>query len=796
MGVMTADMLTAFSILLAAVVFLVTEWIPMEVTALLVLGAVALTGLVSPGEALSGFSNPAVVTVWAVFILSGGLTRTGFANLIGRVVLRLSGRSETLLVVVIMTCAGGMSAIMNNVAVAALLMPVVMDISRSTRVPASRLLLPLAYGSLLGGLTTLIGTPPNILVSEALRENGLAPFTLFDFTPIGLIVFAAGVAFMALVGGRLLPARDLQRDPAQDHALPLHQQYHLEERLMRLRIPSGSSLVGRTLAESRLGTILGLTVVGVRRNGRIIAAPGPDTHLRAGDALIVESGPGGLQKLRAELESWGQLVLERESTMRASIYSETVGLAELQVAPHAEIAGKTISEIGFRARFGLNVVAVRRGEKIQRSHLQDRRLDAGDILLVQGPRPRLTQAAAEPQFTTFEPVSPEALAEFYHLESRSLVMRVRKDSPLVGRTLQESRLGVALGVSVLSLIRGRTAHPTPAPEMPLVAEDLLIVAGRRSDFDLLQGIQEIVLEAADQRELDALESEDFGLMEAMLAPHTTLSGKTLRELNFREKYGLTVLAIWREGKLYRAAFLRDMALRFGDALLLYGARANYALLGREPDFVVLTQSAQEQPHLEKAKISIAVMSGVLFPVMMGWLPIYLAAVIGAAVMVLTRCLTMDEAYRAIEWKGIFLIAGMLPLGTALDATGAARFLANGVVNVAGAGGPYTVMAGLMLMTFMATCVIPTAALVVLMAPIILSTAGDLGVSPYPMMMAMAMCASASFMTPISHPANVMVMGPGGYRFADYIKVGFPLTVVVGITVLLVLPLFWPFGAGG
>jgi di/tricarboxylate transporter len=197
------------------------------------------------------------------------------------------------------------------------------------------------------------------------------------------------------------------------------------------------------------------------------------------------------------------------------------------------------------------------------------------------------------------------------------------------------------------------------------------------------------------KELAALETDDVGLVEAMLSPHTTLAGKTLRELHFREKYGLTVLAIWREGHIYRTDDLRDMALRFGDAMLLYGKRSHFSLLGREPDFLVLTASAQEHPNLSKAKISIPIMAAVLLPVMMGWLPIYLSAVIGAAIMVLTRCLTMEEAYRAIEWKGIFLIAGMLPLGTALDSTGAARFLATAVVDSVGAFGPMAVMAGLM-----------------------------------------------------------------------------------------------------
>jgi di/tricarboxylate transporter len=280
------------------------------------------------------------------------------------------------------------------------------------------------------------------------------------------------------------------------------------------------------------------------------------------------------------------------------------------------------------------------------------------------------------------------------------------------------------------------------------------------------------------------------MVEAMLAPHSGLFGKTLRQLNFREKYNLNVLAIWREGKAYRSD-LAGMALRLGDALLLYGSRRKLGILGREPDFLVLTEAAQEVPRIEKAPVALVVVGGVLLPVVMGWLPIYIAAVIGAACMVLTRCLSMEEAYRAIEWKGVFLIAGMLPLGSALDASGAARYLAEGVVALAGPLGPLAVAGGLMGLTFLATCFIPTAALVVLMVPIVLTTAADLQASPHALMMAMALAASASFMTPIAHPANVMVMGPGGYRFVDYLKVGLSLTLVVAATVLLVLPIFWP-----
>lgn len=285
---MTPEIILVLTILGVSVVLLVTEWIPMEVTALLVLGAVALTGLTTPVEALSGFSNPAVVTVWAVFILSAGLQRTGVANIIGRQILRMAGRSEARIITVIMLSAGLMSAFMNNVAVAALLLPVTMDIARKTGTPPSRLLMPLAFGSLLGGLTTMIGTPPNILVSSALREAGLPHFRLFDFTPVGLAVMAAGVAFTATIGRRLLPMRDVARESEADRP-DLRARYKLQDRTFVMRVRPDSALAGRTLAQSRLGSMLGLYVVEIIRKGRTVLSPGPAETLQADDRLVVMS---------------------------------------------------------------------------------------------------------------------------------------------------------------------------------------------------------------------------------------------------------------------------------------------------------------------------------------------------------------------------------------------------------------------------------------------------------------------------------------------------------------------------
>jgi di/tricarboxylate transporter len=323
-----------------------------------------------------------------------------------------------------------------------------------------------------------------------------------------------------------------------------------------------------------------------------------------------------------------------------------------------------------------------------------------------------------------------------------------------------------------------------------MAGDTLLVEGKLEDLLTLRGLQDLEIDRQAPPDLRELESEQVGLAEVVLSPRTTLAGQSLRHMHFREKYGLNVLAIWREGHAYRSN-LRDMALRFGDALLLYGPRDKLKVLGSEPDFLVLTEEAQEALKLNKAPVAALLMGAVLLPVILGWLPISIAAVVGATLMVLTGCLTMEEAYRFIEWKAVFLIAGMLPLGIAMQQTGAARFLADGVVSTVGGLGPLAVMAGLFVLTTLATQVMPNSAVAVLLAPIALNTANDLGISPYALMMTVAVSASASFLSPVSHPANVLIMGPGGYRFRDYVKVGLPLTVVVLGVTLLVLPLFWP-----
>jgi di/tricarboxylate transporter len=279
-------------------------------------------------------------------------------------------------------------------------------------------------------------------------------------------------------------------------------------------------------------------------------------------------------------------------------------------------------------------------------------------------------------------------------------------------------------------------------------------------------------------------------VEAVLSPHFKFFGKTLRELHFREKYGLSVLAIWRNGRALRSD-LGEIELKPGDAFLLYGPRERIMLLESEPDIVVLTRDLPVAPRPERAPVAVIIMLGFVFVVLMGWLNIAVAAVIAASLMVLSDALTMEDAYQAIEWRAVFLIACMLPLGIAMETSGTAQFLANGMVELVGEWGGLAVLAGLFLMTNIASQFMPSSVVTVLMAPIAISTAADLALSPYALLMAVAIAASASFMSPVGHPANVLVMGPGGYRFSDFVKVGIPLTLVVLLVMLLVLPVFWP-----
>lgn len=589
---MTPQIALTLLIIVAAIVLFATEKLRVDVVALLVLITLALTGLVTPAEAFAGFANPAVITVWAVFIVSGGLFKTGVADVLGKQVARLAGNSEARLIAVIMLTCGLMSAFMNNIGATAVLLPAVAGISHQTKIPLSKLLIPLAFSSLLGGNLTLIGTPPNILASSILAERGLPTFTFFDFVPTGIVVFGAGILYMVFIGRHLLPA-----------------------------------------------------------------------------------------------------------------YEPVIDIQTRRLRDY-------ISEV-----------------------------------------------------------------------------RVTERSPLVGQALYETRLGADYGLSVLSIIRRNKTRVIPLPDVKLAAGDLLVVEGSAKELLQAQEALGLVPEAGEEADL-IMKANEMDLVEATLSPRSSMAGRSLKQMRFRDHYGFTALAIWRHGEVIFQR-LSEVELQFGDALLLQGPRHRLAALQEGDDFLVMEPVALEQRRREKAPLAMGIMLLVLALATLGGLHISLAMVIGVALMVLGGVLNMDEAYHSIEWRSVFLIACMLPLGTAMETTGTARFLADLVVGATAGLGLLATLAAIYILAGLITEPMSNAAATVLMVPIVIDIALELGASPQAFVLATVIGASTSFLTPVGHQANVLVMGPGGYRFSDYTRVGLLLNVVILIATLLFLPLFWP-----
>lgn len=591
---MSADILLTLSIVLVAIILFATEKLRVDIVALLVLLTLSLTGLVTTEEAFAGFSNTAVITVWAVFIVSGALFKTGVADIIGRAILRMAGNKESSLIVVIMLTCGVMSAFMNNVGATAMLLPAVVGIARQTKVPVSKLLIPLSFSSLLGGKMTLIGTPANILATSILRDRGLESFSFFEFTPIGLIVLTTGVLYMLFVGRHLLPNRKAGED----------------------------------------------------------------------------------QQTASELR-------------------------------------KYVSEV-----------------------------------------------------------------------------RVRQKSRLIGKTLAESTLGSEFDLTVIALVRGTQSSVRLRRDTKFRANDLLLVAG--SIKNLMRARKVLGLEIEAERVLgsELAESEQVHIIEATLAPNSHIVGRTLRETRFRDQYGFTALAIWRQGEFITQR-LRDVKLKFGDALLLQGPRQRQAALQDGVDFLVLEPVPIETRRVKKAPIAVGVMVGVLSLVIFGALHISTAMVMGSVLMVLTGCLTMDEAYESIDWRTVFLVAGMLPLGTAMQATGTATFLADTMLSAVGDFGPLAALGGIYLLAALITQPMSNAAAMVLVVPIALDTAQALGANHLAFTMATIIGAATSFLSPVGHKANVLVFGPGGYRFLDYARVGAPLTLILLAVSMIAIPWLWP-----
>jgi di/tricarboxylate transporter len=346
-----------------------------------------------------------------------------------------------------------------------------------------------------------------------------------------------------------------------------------------------------------------------------------------------------------------------------------------------------------------------------------------------------------------------------------------------------------VGITVAGIVRGGKTELAVSPEELIQAGDRLLIAGEPSQVIKLLEVGEVHLDTEVSE--PEIESEDVGVVEATIAPRSEVAGRTLQELAFRERYGLQVLAIWRETTPVRTNLAR-LPLRFGDALLLQGPYKKLQQLAADRDFLVLSELAQVPRRTGKMPYAVAGLLLMIALVVSGWQPIQVAAFSAATLVILSGAITMQEAYRAIEWRAIFLVAAVLPVGFAMESTGAAMLFARTLVEVAGPLGPYALLAGIAILSSLLSQGLDGAPAVVLLAPVVVESARQLGVSPYPIMMGAGLAASAAFMTPFSHKANLLVMGAGGYRSLDYVKVGTPLTIILLLFLVLLVPVFFPF----
>jgi len=775
---MTWEIGLLFVLLGGMAFFFFTEKLPVDLTAFIGLSVLILAGFVTPKEAFLGFSSSAVITMLAIFFVSGAMLHTGLADIVGARIHKTVGNQEVPLIIALMLVAGVLSAFMNNVAATAVLLPAVASLAKKAKVPPSRLFMPLSFGAILGGTTTLVGTPPNILAAEMLETAGYRPFSLFEFTPIGLVILGTGVLFMITLGRKLLPDKKVSEDSEFGD---LARVYKLQERLTSMRIPANSSLDGQTLREAKIGSVLGIQVVGITRGDHKKLAPKPDDILKAGDILVVKGHSGDLQ----DLLNMANVKIAKTEDHHFKMASKNIRLVNGYVTANSSLIGQTLREMDFRHRYHMFTVGIiRNGTMIMREIVSEP-LCEGDQLLMAMPITRKLSGIDTLGDIELHKITRETLTFF---RKHVFVLTVHEDSTMIGVPLGKSRIGEFLDLSVVGVTRGEVMEIEMGPEYRIEAGDQIFVTGEVERVQNLLSMGKVRF-GEDVHHTD-IQSEEVGVIEATLAPRSNAVGRTLAQLNFREKFDLHVLAIWHDGRP-RHRSLADIPLRTGDALLLQGTWDRINIFGSDRNFVTLSASVQEPRRTHKAPMALGALMLMIGLVVSGFQPIHVAAFVAATAVVLSGAITMEEAYLSVEWRAIFLVAAILPVGSAMERTGAASLISQLVIEHAGPLGPYAILAGLfVLASFLSQC-LDGAPAVVLLTPVALQTAKQMGMSPYPIMMGISLAASAAFMTPFSHKANLLVMGAGGYKVTDYLKVGTPLTIVLLIIMVIMVPMFFP-----
>jgi len=785
---MTFDIAILSFGLLVMIVLFFTEKLPLEISALIALIFFTVLGFLSPEEAFSGFSSPAVLTMIATFFLGASLRHTGLAEILAEKVHSIAGSKETLNIICVMLMAAFLSAFMNNVAATAILLPAVASIAHNSEVHPSRLFMPLAFGAVLGGMLTLIGTAPNIIASDILRERGYESFGFFEFSPFGLFIGFLCVVFVSFVGRRFIRKRDSRTiglGPGGRKS-DLSDLYKLHERMFALRVPRKSSLNGKSLKNTHFGEALGVQVVSIIRDGKRILAPTAEDVLKGGDTLVVR----GKQEDLHDLLRFQGLNVERERPANApeikAGHRQDSHFQEYSLVINDDtLLGRSARELRFREEFGVAIIGIEREQKFVYKNLGREKIKRGDILHVVGPAKAVESLQSNPQLKFIE--NESETGDKLHLSRYFSWVTVHEESSLDRITVRQSRFGELTGLNIAGILREGSMLLGPSREDEILAGDKLLLVGENEEVERLSQLAELKLisEDADPK----LESSQIGVAEVVLAPRSKLINKSLKDVDFREKYGFSVLAIWREGAPIRSKIAR-MTLHFGDALLLQGPRNRFRFLAEDSDFVMLSGAVKTRVRREKAPIAVASLIVMILLVVLNLQPIHVAAFIAAILVVVLGATTMEEVYREIEWRIVFLVAALIPIGLAVENTGASALITTHMMQIGGDGGYITVLIILALAASVLSQTLDGTVAVVLLAPIAIGLAESLNMEPYAMVMIVAISASIAFLTPFSHKANLLVMGAGGYKPLDYTRIGAVLTVIAFLGLFALLPLLY------
>lgn len=609
----TVKAVVTLLILAAAIYGFVSEKLAPDVTALLALLALLLTGVLTPYEAFSGFSHPATISVAAVLVLSAGVERTGALTYIARRLLTPIGNSELTLTVVIMVIISLISAFVNNTAAVAVFIPVVIDVCRRTAASPSRVLMPMSHAATFGGMCTLIGTSTNLVAHEFALSQGLRGFSMFELGKVGLPMLVVGFAYMLFVGRKFLP------------------------------------------------------------------------RTQPGDVLAMQLG---------------------------ELY-----LAELIVEPDSSWMGKEVNAANFERDFDVDLIGV---------------LRAGQSLPVSEPN-------------------------YFFAPYDSLLVR----GPLENVLKLTSQNGLELHRPEV-FARGKKSEATRETQ---AASD----------------------KSADHEQKEANTRSE--LAEVVVLTTSGLIGSTLKAARFAEKYDAVVLALRRRGEVNERPSLTPLLA--GDMLLVEGKRAALKSLAETKGFLVVGTPSRPEQRPGKLVITIVTLMAVVLVVSLGFLPIVTAATAGCAVLMLTGCLRPNEAYRAIDLSLVFILAGSLALGAALNKTGITTVVADWLAGVSDTTGPYLVLVGFFVLAVVISELMSNSGTVALLGPITISVAAKMGINPMSLLAAITFGASASFAMPIGYQTSLMIYGPGGYRFRDFIRMGLPLDLILAVLALILIPYFWP-----